>query len=255
MSLDMTLCILTHNRVSETKTLIDSIKRFKDLNIEISIADQSSAPDQKRWFRDTADRFCEVSDRDLWDFGVGNAKQKAVENATNDWVIIGDPGEFWHENLIEWPQGLAVAIDELHGNIPALRVLRGAPALIKDIVLGEVALDKVDDDNGRVFRRSIMKIVGYIHEAPMHKATGELWAYWARQHPCVAWVEHVMNDDDSPEYANRKKTLYWHLIHKIVMQPNLRVGTDYRWWTQYWQDIVEPKYKEISFEEWQRIGG
>jgi len=255
MSLDMSLCILTHNRVPETQAMIESIRRFKDLKIEISIADQGSRAEDKQWFKDTADRFTEVSDRDLWDYGLGNAKQASVENATNDWIIIGDPSELWHENIIQWPGGLVGAIEELHGNVPALRVLRGAPGLIRDIASGEASPELVSDDNGRVFRRSIMKIVGYMHEAPMQKATGELWAYWARQYPCIAWVEHDDEHNDAKDYATRKQVLYFHLIHKIVMQPDLRIGTDYHWWTRYWQDVVEPNYKEVSFEEWQKIGG
>jgi hypothetical protein len=247
--LAMTLCILTHNRVDETVQLIDSIRAIPGITLEISIADQESDSESRQWFRDTADAFCEVSDRELWEYGFGSAKQKAVDQASNEWIIYGDPGEVWHDN------GLLATIDDLHKNVPALRAMRGDPDKVRAVVAGTLSPDVLTDDNGRVFRKSVMKMMGYIHEAPLHKATGDLWAIWAREYDPIAWVEHAGPSADDPVFAERKRILYWHLIHKIVMNPHLRLGTDFHWWTQHWQEEVEPHFKEVSFDEWQKVGG
>jgi hypothetical protein len=249
----MSLCILTHNRIDETVKLIESITAFPGIDFEISIADQQSDPECRQCFQDMADCFSEVSDRELWEYGFGAAKQVAVDATTNDWIIYGDPGEVWHENRRAWVDGLAVALDRIHGNTPALRVMRGDPREIRAAIAG---MEKeFSDDNGRIFRKSQMKMMGYIHEAPMHKATGELWAFWARRFPPVALVEHAGPNADDKVFAERKRILYWHLIHKIVTNPHLRIGTDFHWWTTYWMNEVEPYFKEVSFEEWQKIGG
>lgn len=254
MPKQMTLCILTHNRVEDTVRLIDSIKKFKDVELEISIADQESESESRKYFQETADKFTEVSDRELWEYGFGAAKQKAVDEASNDWIIYGDPGEVWHENPGR-RGGLVRTIDFHHGNVYAYRVLRGNPDLVRHVVAGKISQEKLIDDNGRVFRKSIMKMMGYIHEAPIHKATCDLWAFWARNYDAIAWVEHAGSAADDPVFAERKRILYWHLINKIVKNPNLRLGTDFHWWTSYWSHEVEPYFKEVSFEEWQRVGG
>ena len=254
MTMPMTLCILTHNRVDETVQLIDSIRKFKDIELEISIADQESEDGPRKFFQETADAFSEVSDRELWEYGFGAAKQKAVDGASNDWIIYGDPGEVWHENSGS-QGGLVGAIDFHHGKLFSYRVLRGEPDLVKLIASGEESDDKLSDDNGRVFRKGFMRMMGYIHEAPIHKATSDLWAYWARQFEAIAWVEHAGPAADDPVFAERKRVLYWHLIHKIVTNPQLRLGTDFHWWTSYWTKEVAPHFKEVSFEEWQRLGG
>jgi len=255
MTMQMTLCILTHNRVEETIPLIDSIRKFKDIELEISIADQESESEPRKWFEETADVFSEVSDRELWEYGFGAAKQKAVDAASNDWIIYGDTGEVWHENYPGCNGGLVGAIDFHHGDLYAYRVLRGEPELVRKVAAGEERFTKLIDDNGRIFRKSFMKMMGYIHEAPIHKATSDLWAYWARQYEPIAWVEHAGPSSDDPVFAERKRILYWHLIHKIVVNPQLRLGTDFHWWTSYWMHKVEPYFKEISFEEWQKVGG
>lgn len=158
MPKQMTLCILTHNRVAETVQLIDSIKEFKDIELEISIADQESDSSSRKFFHEIADSFSEVSDRDLWEYGFGAAKQRAVDGASNDWIIYGDPGEVWHENLGH-RGGLSSAIDFHHGDIFAYRVFRGEPELVRKIVAGEESGERLTDDNGRVFRKSIMKMM------------------------------------------------------------------------------------------------
>jgi uncharacterized protein (DUF305 family) len=35
MALDMSLCVLTHSHVPEVQTLIESIRRFRDVRLEI----------------------------------------------------------------------------------------------------------------------------------------------------------------------------------------------------------------------------
>lgn len=253
--MQLTLCILTHNRVEETDSLIESISRFRDVELEISIADQESESAPRQHFERIADQFCEVSDRELWEYGFGSAKQKAVDQASNDWIVYGDPGEIWHENLEEWPDGMVAGIEDLHKSFPAFSVVRGDPSVVQEVLRGERPRADLRDDNGRLFFRRMMKMMGYIHEAPLHKATGELWAYWARQHPPMALVEHAGPSSDDPVFAERKRILYWHLIHKIVVDPQLRVGTDFHWWTKYWMYEVEPRFEEVSFDEWQKVGG
>jgi hypothetical protein len=254
VSLDMSLCILTHNHVPETLALIASVRRFANIKIEICIADQQSTPANSRIFKETADKFSEVSDREIWDLGIASSKNKAINCATNDWIIIGDPGEVWHENFEEWPGGLVESIQKHQQNIPVFRVLRGDPEIIRGIVSGEISRHKVKDSNARVFMRSVMQLIGYTHDAPMCRQTGELWSHWARKRPCVAWVEHTPDRDDDPVYVQRKNTLYWHLLHKIVEEPNLRIGTDPYWYTTYW-DSIKSTFKNVSFEDWQRMGG
>jgi hypothetical protein len=103
--------------------------------------------------------------------------------------------------------------------------------------------------------KTFMTMDGLIHEAPVHKVTRQSWARWARRFPPIAYVEHDCGTADSPELSMRKKVLYEHLIHKIVMNPELRHGTDRHWWTTYWEKEVAPKFKEHSFEEWIALKG
>ena len=123
----------------------------------------------------------------------------------------------------------------------------------------------------RIFDKRKMRISGYIHEAPVHIETGSLWAGFARKHKAVGVIEHVdsildivpgrqpnKNSKKIPEetvYMKRKRVLYDHLLHKIVMNPKLRHGTDFRWWTAHWNTVVAPRFEETSFEKWKAIGG
>lgn len=252
MALDMSLCVLTHNHVPEVQTLIESIRHFRDVKLEICIADQQSAPANRQLFKDMADGFAEVSDREIWDFGMAYAKNKAIECATNDWVIIGDPGEVWHENFMGWSDGLVGAIQKHQHNFLAFRILRGNPEIIRAIASGKASQHEVNDDNARVFLRSFMELVGYTHDAPRHRHTGQSWSHWARKCPWVAWVEHPLDAFYDPAYVQRKTTLYHHLLHKIVENPILRTGTDLYWYTMYWNSI-KSTFKDVSFEDWQRI--
>lgn len=253
--LDLSLCILTHNHVLETQALIESICLLRNARIEISIADQASAPENRSVLRGMADKFCEVSDREIWDGGLANAKNRAVDNASNSWVVIGDPGEVWHENFFGWSNGIVDAIERAGGEVPVYRVLRGAPEIVRQVAAGQAAMACVTDDNARIYHREIMRLFGYTHDSPKHRTTGRGWACWARGRPPVAWVEHTIDAQDDPAYVQRKTVLYHHLLHKIVTEPKLRTGTDPYWYHYYWERMVKPGFKEVSFEDWQAIGG
>ena len=253
--LDLSLCILTHNHVPETQALIESVRALRGARTEVSIADQESTSGNRQVLRGMADKFIEVSNREIWDGGIANAKNRAVDNASNTWVIIGDPGEVWHENFFGWSSGVSAAIEQDGGRVPVYRVLRGAPEVVRQIVAGQIAMSTVKDDNARIYRRDVMRLLGYTHDAPRHRTSGKDWSYWARQKPCAAWVEHTVDHDDSPEYVRRKVVLYHHLLHKIVNEPALRIGTDQYWYHYYWERVVKPGFREVSFEDWQAIGG
>ena len=250
----MSLCILTHNRRKETDDLICSIARFKGLELEICIADQMSCKEDVVYFKSISDHYTIVTDKQLWDQGFGFAKQQAVDLATNEWVIIGDPGEIWHENFVDW-KGLVGAIDDTHRNALALRVLRGRADKVKAVLGGDEKPFILKDDNGRVFNKRMMKMLGLIHEAPIHKATGALWSEWARPHPAIAFVEHEAHHDEDPMLTKRKQILYDHLIHTIVHNPQLRLGTDMYWWDEHYHKVVVPRYRPVTFEQWQKMGG
>lgn len=253
--LDLSLCILTHNHVPETQVLIESVCALRGARLEISIADQESTPANRQVLKGMADKFIEVSDREIWDGGIANAKNKAVDNASNPWVVIGDPGEVWHENFFDWPSGIVAAIELRGVEPPVYRVLRAAPDTVQKIVAGQASMCAAKDDNARIYRRDIMRLIGYTHDAPKHQTSGRGWAHWARQKPCAAWVEHTADRDDSPEYVRRKTVLYHHLLHKIVNEPGIRTGTDPYWYHYYWERVVKPVFREVSFEDWRVIGG
>jgi hypothetical protein len=248
----MSLCIFTYERIRETKRTIASVRAFNDLEIELCIVDNSISVEAKTFYNEIADKYVEATDKELWNNGFGYCKQKAVDIASNNWIIYPDPGEIWHENFIE-TQGLIRLIDDTHGGVPAFRVLRGDPEVVKDILAQTEIVKAIDDDNGRIFDRRVMKMMGFIHEAPMHKASGQMWAVWARNYPAIALVEHGGGKADSPEFVKRKRILYDHLIATIAKNPIFRAGTNYYWWTKYWTKVVEPRYVEVSFEEWQKV--
>lgn len=250
----VSLCILAHNRVAETANLIGSLKGWKDLDLEICIADQESTQAARTFAFQTADQFCDISDLELWNKGFGWAKQKVVLMASNHWVIIGDPGEVWHETTAKGAcRTLSDAIRR-HNSVPAFRTYYGAPKPVQQLVEGNGSIRGMHGDLGRIFDKRKMQVMGYIHEAPVHKETGKLWAEWARRHKGVGVIEHDPRPVNAV-YAERKKQLYDHLLHMIVKDPKKRHGTDFRWWTAHWNTVVAPRFKEISFEEWKAIGG
>lgn len=253
-TLGVSLCILAHNRIAETANLIGSLKGFAGIELEICIVDQESTQEARIFAEQTADKFTEVSDHDLWHKGFGFAKQKVVNLASNNWVIIGDPGEVWHDTTAKGScRKLAQAI-RVHNSVPAFRTYYGRPRSVAAILEGKGTVRALSGDLGRVFDKRKMAIRGYIHEAPVHKETGKLWAEWARRHKGIGVIEHDPRPVDRV-YVKRKKLLYDHLLHEIVKDPKKRHGTDFRWWTAHWHSVVAPRFKNISFEEWKAIGG
>jgi hypothetical protein len=235
--------------------LIESVRRLRDMRVEVSIADQESTAENRTALRGISDKFCEVSDQEIWNLGLANAKNKAVDQASNEWVIIGDPGEIWHENFFGWSGGIVDAIQKDGGKTPVYRVLRGPPEVVRQIVAGQVSMAAVRDDNARIYSRSIMRLFGFTHDAPRHRVAAQGWGHWARKKPCAAWVEHKRDEQDDPRYVRRKTVLYHHLLHKIVTEPQFRSGTDPYWYHYYWERVVKPGFKEVSFEDWLAIGG
>jgi len=270
----VSLCILAHNRIAETANLIGSLRGWSGIDLEVCIADQESGRQARTFAIQTADQFCDVSDRDLWNRGFGWAKQKAVSMASNDWVIVGDPGEVWHETV---PDGsaerLADTVQRLN-SVPAFRTYYGGPRQVQRLLNGHGSMQSMHGDICRIFDKRKMRVSGYIHEAPVHIETGALWAVFARKHAPVGLIEHVdqvlevkpgsdhlgdqrsgLARDDAEAYIERKRILYDHLLHTIVKDPKKRHGTDFRWWTAHWNTVVAPRFREISFEEWKAVGG
>jgi hypothetical protein len=246
--------MITHNRLEETKAVIESIRRFERIDVELCIADQGSTEENRVEFFNMADHFAIVTDREMWDCGFGYSRQKSINLATRTWVFYADPGEIWHENFLDG-DGFVSAIEETHGKCPCFRVLRGYPGDITKILSKESSPDSLYDDNGRIFDKRLMKMAGIIHEAPFHKVLGTSWASYARKYPPVAYVEHDCGSADSPELGRRKKVLYEHLIHQLVINPQLRNGTNVHWWTTYWEKEIAPHFVEHSFEEWIALKG
>jgi hypothetical protein len=244
------VCIMTHERVEETKQTLESIHQFKGLELELCIADNSRTDEAKEAFKEMSDHYATVTDKQLWKHGFGYCKQKAVDLSTQDWILYPDPGEIWHENFIE-TEGLVAMIDHTHGNVPAFRIRRGDSKVVQAVLGRKTSVNNLGDDNGRIFNKQVLKMMGFIHEAPLHKGTGQLWSAWARKWPALALAEHDGGAQDSPQFAKRKKILYDHLIATIAKNPRLRPGTDFYWWTTYWKN-VEPDYEEISYKKWQK---
>jgi hypothetical protein len=250
----VSLCILAHNRIAETANLIGSLHGFSGIELEVCIADQESDQQSRIFAEQTADKFTEISDHQLWHKGFGFAKQKVVNLASNNWVIIGDPGEIWHDTTAHGSCHKLSRAIRTHNSVPAFRTYYGRPKSVHAILDGKATVRALSGDLGRIFDKRKMAIRGWIHEAPLHKETGKLWAEWARRHKGVGLIEHDPRPVD-PVYAKRKKLLYDHLLYEIVQDPKKRHGTDFKWWTAHWQSVVAPRYKNISFEDWKAIGG
>jgi hypothetical protein len=251
--MQMSLCILARNGHEEAARLIESVRQFRDLELEVCIGDQSSDEESTDWYLSHADVYTRVTDRELWDLGFGYCKQKVVDKAASEWAIIGDVGEVWHENLEDG--GLVRMIEKYHPPTPCFRVMRGEEESIQAIVAGKEPPVVPTDDNGRVILRREMGILGMIHEAPFHRWTREVWARWARQHVPVAWVEHPGSTKESEATMKRKDILYDHLVYTIVHDPPKRLGTNRHWWTTHWEQHVRPRYTGTTFEEWSEMEG
>jgi hypothetical protein len=246
------LCILAHNGHEEAAKLIESIRGIYDLEVEVVVGFQSCSPESLLWYQKHADMLVPVSDRELWERGFGYCRQKIADAAEHDWIISADCGEVWHENPEDG--GLVYMLEHNPGT-PVFRVARGEPDIVRQVIAGEAPGAAIMDDNGRIFDRREMQWAGMIHEALFHIGLGAIWASWARRFAPLAFVEHSGMKADEEDFRTRKQVLYDHLIHTIVHDPRKRFGTDHYWWTAYWNTVVKPRFKEVSFEEWQEMGG
>ena len=245
------LCILAHNGHEEAGRLVESIRAFRDLDLEIVVGEQACSSEALEWYSKNSDKVITVTDHDIWDRGFGYCRQKITEAASNNWIIAADCGEVWHENL----HGDSLCSMVERKESPVFRVMRGDPETVENVLSGKSPMAALSDDNGRIFDRREMRWAGMIHEALFHIGTGESWASLSRRLHPVSLVEHAGSRSDSDAFKARKQVLYDHLIETIVHEPQKRFGTDHYWWTAYWQVVVKPRYREVSFEEWHAMAG
>jgi hypothetical protein len=249
--MDVSLCILAHNGHEEAARLIASIRAMRNLEVEIVIGQQSCSEKSLDWYIRNSDKMLTITDEELWSYGFGYSRQKLADAAESDWIISADCGEVWHDN----PElsGIAATVDR-HPECHAFRVGRGEPHIVDKVLSGEAPAAAIMDDNGRIFDRREMRWAGMIHEALFHRGTDEIWAVAARRMPPVCYVDHAGMSGDTEVFRTRKQVLYDHLIATIVRTPSLREGTDFYWYTGYWEAVVKPRYKHVTFEEWTKIG-
>jgi hypothetical protein len=249
---EASLCILAHNGHEEAARLIESLRSVPDLELEIVVGQQGCDDESLDWYMSNANRMITVTDRELWDQGFGYCRQKVTDAAEHDWIISADCGEVWHLNP-EYSSFGEAFLAASPNNV--LRVLRGEPETVRQVVDGHQHSSVLTDDNGRIFDRREMRWIGIIHEALFHVGTGEVWASQARRHPPAFYVEHGGKVEEPSDFVGRKEVLYDHLIHELVTKPERRGGTHHYWWTAHWNVVVEPRFKKVSFEEWQEMGG
>jgi hypothetical protein len=246
------LCILAHNGHEEAAKLIEQFKAMPHLDLEVVVGAQGCCDESLEWYTGNVDAMVTVTDRELWDHGFGYCRQKIADAAERDWIISADLGEVWHLNS-DFDSLDQVLLSASPSAI--LRVMRGDPEAIRAVVEGHQHPSVLHDDNGRIFDRRELQWVGIIHEALFHIGTGEVWAVQARRQPPAFYVEHGGKAEEPKDFVSRKEVLYDHLIHELVTKPKRRGGTHHYWWTAHWNVVVEPRFKEISFEEWQEMGG
>jgi hypothetical protein len=250
--MDVSLCLLAHNGHEEAERLIAGFRSMDHVDVEVVVGKQGCNPESAAWYDEHADVTVEVTDRELWDFGFGYARQTVTDAANRDWCISADLGEVWHLNRMYGSLDEAV----LDANpSPVLRVLRGDPSTVRSVVNAQVHDSVLTDDNGRIFDRREMSWLGIIHEALFHVGTGEVWALHARRFPPVFYIEHGGKEEEPKDFVSRKEVLYDHLIYELVKNPQRRIGTHHYWWTHHWENCVKPHFKEVSFEEWQEMNG
>jgi len=252
MTMPFSVCILARNGHKQAIKLIDSLKKIEDIEIEICIGNQSSYSQDKAWYEATADQCFTIDDSELWSYGFGVCKQKVIDVATNPWVIVADIGEVWHED--KRTGGIARQVRESL-DTPVFSVLRCQPELVNFAKAHNNPRMVINDENARIFDKREMKLLGLIHEEPYHKTTGASWAQYAKRSQPLAFVEHIGSISEDRSYLARKELLYDHLIDKIVKRPELRVGTNFYWWTQYYYEVVKPRMKPLTFKEWQSLPG
>jgi hypothetical protein len=247
----MSVCILARNGSDKAEKLLESLKRFRDLSFEVCIGDQASTKEHGAHHRKIADVYFEIEDRYLWDNGFGPAKQKIIDSASNDWVIIADIGEIWHENISDG--GIVDSINRF--KIPVHNIRRGKANDVLKVLNFEKPWSIMTDINARVLNRKEMKLLGLIHESPVLKGLCLHWSNYCGSAAPVAFVEHEGANAEDANFRKRKEILYDHLITKIVKQPSLREGTDPHWWTLYYDKVVNPRFEDITFDEWSKLPG
>jgi len=250
--LNISVCILAHNGHESVDQMLIKLAKFKGINIEVCIGNQESNKGATAYYKQVADEYKEISSELLWDFGFAVCKNRVIQMANNPWVLVIDTDELWQENLGDFPGGLPEAI-ERYPDHPVFKVKRGAREEIEKVLEGRMSWKAVGDENARFFNKNEMELRGLIHESPYHKRDGHIWAAWCKHTPPVAFVAHESKQRLDPKYLQKKELLYDHLIAKIVERPELRYGTDFRWWTNYWETVVKPRYKNTTFEEWDSI--
>lgn len=254
--MELALCILARGRPEVAAQLIERLRTFKQLEVEVVVGDNSPEKKDREDFVALSDTYLRVEDRDLWYEGFGFVKQQLVKAAGTDWVAIGDLGEVWHENDATWMEGDGIVGSiERHPDVPCWRCMYGEPSLARMFVAGDAPIAVFEGDLCRVFNRKRMQLLGMIHEEPFEKRTARNWSAFARQHGPVAVIEHHQPSASEP-YSKRKFALYDHLLDTIYHQPALRTGTNAWWWTTHWPRRLETTgYEPMSFQEWEAMEG
>ena len=233
--MDLSLCVLARGRPDLLKALVDSLRGFVDIDLEVVVADNSPGAGDQIRFRELADAYTLLSDEDLGYEGFGYAKSCAVGLASAQWVAIGDLGEQWFPNP-EFPMAEAI---RKHGDThPCMRVTR-----------------EQEVGHGRVFDKQRMRLLGPIHEELFEKRTQTMWAAYARKLPPVAFVAH----EESGVLLARKEALYDHLLDMIEESPAKRTGTNTYWLREYWPkrkaELASRGERVLTFAEWQKMEG
>jgi len=240
--MDVSLCILTCGQLVSTRELIESVRAFEGLDVEVVIGDNTRKAEDRQAFSELADTYFPVTDEELWFDGFGPTKQRVVNAASNRWVVIADPGEVWSDV----PGG-------------GLELLESDESPVYKTLLYASDASSSNPDEGvqhsRVFDRKRVRLVGLIHEEAYLKRTFKHWSTVAKdQH--FARISHSNFDGDSAYHA-RKNALYENLLHRIHVHPELRTGTNSGWYERSWPERLKQGWDgEMTFEQWQkRFGG
>lgn len=228
----VSLCILTCNQVAETQRLIESIRVFEGLDVEVVIGDNSTRPEARAAFKTIADTYLEIPDERLWYEGFGPCRQKIVNAASNPWVVNADPDEVWSQ--VGDPVRLLT--QAVQWNYVVLRALMDAqmPPSI----------------HPRIFDRRAVRWLGMIHEEPYHRRSMASWLGLSLKIP-FATIDHCHREETAPAYAAAKRTLYENLLHRAYENPELRHGTNAWWFSEYWPAALARGFVPATFKEWQ----